>query len=59
MEMLRVHFHLRCGVADMYSNSGAGVGIIKEVLSAKDVVLKTQREAAEVIRRLGSTLAYA
>ena len=40
-------------------NSGAGVGIIKEVLSAKDVVLKTQKEATEVIRRLGSMLAHA
>ena len=37
-------------------NSGAGVGVIKEVLSVKQVVARTQIEAREIVKRLASML---
>jgi hypothetical protein len=34
--------------------SGAGVGVVNEILSAKQVILGAQTEAKEIIKRLGN-----
>jgi hypothetical protein len=38
------------------SYSGAGVGIIKNIISVKDVIVGTQREVKDIINGLSSVL---
>lgn len=39
-----------------HAHSGAGVGVIREIVSAKEVVVGTQREVKEIVGRLSGML---